>query len=459
MTLLLALACTPETPVKTDTAEAETPLHEVWGIAPAEDFDPDPGVVEVHLEAAKAEVQWVEEGPTEVWAYNGQVPGPLIHARVGDTLRVVFDNGLPSDDTTIHWHGLRIPDDQDGVPMIMDPVGPGESFTYEFTLPDAGTYWYHPHVAANEQVERGLQGAIVIDEPEPPAVDKDRYFVVDDVLLADDGRVEGHFANPDGMTVMMGRYGNTLLTNGSTELLVDTMRPGAVERWRFLNSANARPMKIDVQGADWRVVGTDGGLLEEPYTVGKQEIHPGQRFDVEVRAPEAGSVVELQMVIDGTRYPVFTATVEGEAIDEHDVSWPAAGLPEIMPAEQVIEVELGADTSGSELLWTVNGLAYEEGQMIDVIGDVPTTLHLTETSGLDHPFHLHGQFFQVVDREGEPADEPGLRDTVVVRGQGEVTVFTGFENAGRWMAHCHILEHAEAGMMTEYDVSEGGEGM
>ena len=165
------------------------------------------------------------------------------------------------------------------------------------------------------------------------------------------------------------------------------------------------------------------------------------------------------MVIDGTAYPVFTATVEGEAVDTVDVVWPAALVPEIVQAEQAIEVELGADTSGSELKWTVNGEVFEEGTMIDVVGDVPSTLHFTETSGLDHPFHLHGQFFQVVDREGKPADEPGLRDTVVVRGQGEVTVFTGFENAGRWMAHCHILEHAEAGMMAEYRVSEGDDGM
>lgn len=457
MTLLTLLACAPETtPLP---AEVEVPLHDVWGIAAADDHDADPHVVEVHLEAAKTEVQWVEGSPTEVWAYNGQVPGPLIHARVGDTLRVVFDNALPNDDTTIHWHGLRIPDDQDGVPMIVDPVGPGESFTYAFTLPDPGTYWYHPHVAANEQVERGLQGVIVIDEAEPPEVDRDRYFVVDDVLLSDDGRVQGHFANPDGMTVMMGRYGNTLLTNGSTELLVDTMRPGAVERWRLLNTANARPMFIDVRGAEWRVVGTDGGLLSEPYNVGKQEIHPGQRFDLEVLAPAEGEVVELEMVIDGTRYPVFSATVEGEAVADHEVDWPAAPLPEIVTAEQAIEVTLGADTSGSELLWTVNGEAYVEGDMVPVTGDVPTTMHLRETSGLDHPFHLHGQFFQVVDRDGKPADEPGPRDTVVVRGQGEVTIFTGFENAGRWMAHCHILEHAEAGMMTEYDVSDGGDGM
>ncbi|MFZ5475901.1 MAG: multicopper oxidase family protein [Myxococcota bacterium] len=456
--MFLALfACVGDDPVPAAVADdGPPPLHEVWGIAPAEDLDPADGVVEVHLEAGETEVDWVEAGPTTVWAYNGQTPGPLLHARVGDTLRVVLTNTL-EDETTIHWHGLRIPDDQDGVVPMMDPVQPGESFTYEFTLPDAGTFWYHPHVMANEQIERGLQGVIVVDEAEVPAVDADRYFVLDDVLLKDSGAIDGGFRNIAGMDAMMGRYGNTLLTNGATGTLTATMRPGSVERWRLLGSANARTLYASVKGASWRVVGSDGGLLPAPYEADPIALPPGQRYDLEVIAED--DEVTLQVLVPTsngryTRYPAFEATVEGEPVEPREVVWPAAALPEVTQAEQLVELDLDADTSSGAYVWTINGAAFEEGAAIPLAGKVPTSIRIVESSGLDHPFHLHGQFFQIVTRDGEASGEPGLKDTVLVPGLGEVELYTELENPGRWMAHCHILEHAELGMMTEIDVSE-----
>ncbi|MFT4978492.1 MAG: FtsP/CotA-like multicopper oxidase with cupredoxin domain, partial [Myxococcota bacterium] len=111
--------------------------------------------MEVHMTASETTAMWGNDETSGVWAYNEQVPGPLIHAWKGDLVRVVFTNDLP-EETTIHWHGLRIDDEMDGVPAIQDPIQPGETFTYEFTPPDAGTYWYHPHVQAHEQIERGL---------------------------------------------------------------------------------------------------------------------------------------------------------------------------------------------------------------------------------------------------------------------------------------------------------------
>ncbi len=457
LALALLFACGPAdsgSSVAATTGPSELPLPEVAGIAAAEDHDPDPQVVEVHLTASKSKTTWIEGTTSPTWAYNDQVPGPLIQARVGDTLRVIFTNDL-DEPTTIHWHGLRIDNEMDGVPAVQDPVQPGDTFTYEFVLPEAGSYWYHPHVRGHEQVERGLHGPLVVHEAEPPVVDKERYFVLDDVLLEDDGGFAGFGLG--GMTGMHGRFGNYLLANGRTELLTDTVRPGAVERWRVVNTANARLMYIDVTGADWRVVGVDGGLLEEPYTAKNLELPIGRRFDLEVVHRE-GETSQLRVLIPSTRigfdkYPMFEATVEGEALDTKVPEWPPAPLPAISSDVEEVELTLDAGSGGGmRMEWVINGLPYDESQPIPVSGSTPALIHLVNLTGMGHPFHLHGQFFEVVSRNGGPSDVPGPLDTVWVNGYDELDLYTTFDNPGLWMAHCHILEHAELGMMTSFEV-------
>lgn len=443
-----------------DSGIVDAALPAVWGLPVAEDVDPDPDVVEVHLTAGFTTVQWTgDQEWTDVWAYNGSVPGPLIQAMQGQQVRVVFDNQL-EDETTIHWHGLRIDDEMDGVPMIQDPVQPGGSFTYAFTPPDSGSFWYHPHVRSNEQVERGLQGAMVIHEPDAPTPARDRYFVLDDAYL----RNGGAFYNftMDHMEQMHGRFGNTLLANGQAvtgdigQPLTDTVRPQAPERWRIVNTANARTMYVDVEGASWRVIAVDGALLAEPYTVSKALLPVGRRLDLEVIPDADAATVELQIKLPGdtgNAYPVFQGTVEGEAGDGAWLSWPAADKPAIpQTAAQEVEVVLdGYAASSGDIVWTVNGQPYGDGEAIVAQGNTPTFIRIREDAGFEHPFHLHGQYFQVVSVDGEPADETqaGLMDTWLMEGLDEVVLYTELDNPGRWMAHCHILEHAELGMMTE----------
>lgn len=146
----------------------------------------------LRLNASRAQFPLVgEEGPaTAVWAYNGQVPGPLIRARQGDRLRVEVENRL-DEPTTVHWHGLRIPVTMDGVPWLSQPpIAPGETFTYEFDLKDAGTFWYHPHINGSEQLGRGLKGVLIVDELEPPAVDREVFWVLDDWRLDRQAQIE-----------------------------------------------------------------------------------------------------------------------------------------------------------------------------------------------------------------------------------------------------------------------------
>ncbi|MEZ4318151.1 MAG: multicopper oxidase family protein [Myxococcota bacterium] len=452
--LPLVLACTPET-VEDSPQEPSLPMVE--GVAAAEDHDDDPKVVEVHLTASRTEKDWIDGGATPVWAYNGQVPGPLIHARVGDTLRVVFTNDLP-DPTTIHWHGLRIDNAMDGVPAVQEPIEPGETFTYEFVLPDAGSYWYHPHIRGHEQVDRGLYGPLVVHEAQEsePTVDRDRYFVLDDVALQENGRHYGF--STGGMDGMHGRHGNVLLANGQTELITDTVQPGTVERWRIVNTANARLMYADVRGADWRVVGVDGGLLEEPYTTDRLRLPVGRRFDVEVIPRADAEKLKLRVLIPSQtgfdRFPMFEAAIEGPPASTAVPIWPAAAMPDPVPETQEVDVELDFGSGGMMgMAWVINGQRYEEGDSIPIQGNVPTRIHLRDVSGAGHPFHLHGQFFEVLSRNGVEGDIPGPLDTIHVGGDDELELFTMFDNPGLWLGHCHILEHAELGMMTSFDVT------
>ncbi|MPZ41262.1 MAG: multicopper oxidase domain-containing protein, partial [Rhizobiales bacterium] len=150
---------------------------------------------------------------TDVWAYGRTVPGPEIRVRQGERLRVVVENRLPQE-TTIHWHGVRVPNAMDGVPhLTQKPIAPGERFVYEFDVPDAGTYWYHPHHRSFEQVGRGLAGALIVEEMEPLPVDRDLVWVLGDWRLARDGSIVNDFGNLMEVT-MAGRIGNTVTING-----------------------------------------------------------------------------------------------------------------------------------------------------------------------------------------------------------------------------------------------------
>jgi FtsP/CotA-like multicopper oxidase with cupredoxin domain len=458
--LLSAPGCSEEPEGDSGSIDIVAGLPEIWGIPVAEDHDPADDVVEVHLEASEWDVEWLEGESTPAWAYNGQIPGPLIQASVGDTLRVVFENNLPNDEaTTIHWHGLRIPDYMDGTPMVQDPIEVGETFVYEFVLPDAGSYWYHPHVRSHEQIERGLHGALVVHEEDPVEVVQERYLVLDDVALDTDGDFTSFYyeSGPNGVH---GRHGNILLLNGSSEPLEGTVRPGGVERWRVVNTANARTMWASVTGASWRVIAVDGPLLEESFTANEVRVPVGRRYDLEVIPDMDAEEVVFNVLLPNEEeggwytYEMFTATVEGEPGEGVELDWNPEPIPKITGIEQERLLILNVDTSDGTLNWTINGDVWGEHENIEVDGNIPSEITVKNMSTFEHPFHLHGQFFQVDERNGVDADEPGWRDTVLVEANDSVKLRTMFDNPGRWMAHCHILEHAELGMMTEIIVSE-----
>lgn len=436
----------------------------------APDLDPADDVVEVELEARASEVELAPRHRVRMWTYNGSLPGPRIEANVGDTVRVRFRNSLP-EETTIHWHGLRVPSAMDGVPRAQSPIAPGEEFTYEFVVPDAGTFWYHPHVRSDEQVERGLYGSLVVRGPSEPETTSDRVVVLDDILV--DPSTWQLAAFDQMMQGMVGRQGNVLLANGRAHPIVD-VRPGGLHRFRFINAANARYFRLALPGRSFRLIGTDGGLLEAPRQLREILLVPGERADVLVDAdaaaegalewqalpydrghgtgalPEA-DVFQMRSTADS---PVTTALVPSEVAS-------ISPLPEPTVRRKLeLEESMGAhsghmSSAGMGPVFSINGFVYPDFEGLSGVLDTVEEWSIVNTTTMDHPFHLHGFRFQVTADDGTAPDFLAWRDTVNVRAETTTRFRVQLEDhAGTWMFHCHILEHAERGMMGELEVQE-----
>jgi FtsP/CotA-like multicopper oxidase with cupredoxin domain len=236
-------------------------IHAPSGDTPAayqrayREAQPEPGgmVVRVDLEARESDWEFTSRRPTRAWTFNGQVPGPCIEARVGDVLEVRLTNHLP-EPTTLHWHGLRLPAAMDGTDMVQHPIPPGGTFTYRFTLLDAGTFWYHTHSNEPVQLERGLYGAIIVRAADEPLLDRERVFVLSDVTLDADGRGRA----PRRSRPTRRSEGNVRLLNGTSEPEL-MIWGGQVERWRIINAAGARYVRLAIGRRPFRILGTGGG--------------------------------------------------------------------------------------------------------------------------------------------------------------------------------------------------------
>jgi FtsP/CotA-like multicopper oxidase with cupredoxin domain len=438
----------------------ELELPPLWGPeVVAVDENPEPGIVEVSLTAQFTDVTLGDGMTYEMMTYNGVAPGPAIHARVGDELVVHFTNNLDQD-TTIHWHGLRISDQMDGNPRIQDPVPPGGTFEYRFVIPEAGTFWYHPHIREHIQIERGLYGMLVVRDELDPEYDLERALALDDILVDPDSELlPAHLrSHPE---IMHGRVGNVMLVNAREVGFMPngTATRGDVERWRLVNTANARTMTLSLEGASFRVIGVDGGKLAEPYTTDQLLMPVGQRYDLEVAYDTAGTVELITHVLTLNEadevvevpLPIFTVDVAEGAEAPVLPEWPTI---EPLPVREVDrEVEMVFDGVADSLgmtHWRINGESHPEEPIFTFREGETVRITLRNDVGPEHPFHLHGQFFEIVDDGREiTTGMPGLKDTVLLPGLEELEIIAYMDNPGRWMVHCHILEHAQLGMMAE----------
>src|SRR6266849_5197338 len=236
---------------------------------------------QINLTAAPGRISLV--GPshpsTDVWCYGNRIPGPEIRARQGERIRIIVHNNLP-EDTTVHWHGIRLPNSMDGVPgLTQPPIKPGESFTYEFTPPDAGTFWYHPHADSLQQLGRGMAGALIVEEPVSIPVDRDILWMLSDWRLTSGAQIASGFGNAMEAG-MSGRVGNTVTVNGAVSDEVP-VRAGERVRLRLVNSALARIMALRFEGHRPIVVAVDGQPCEPHETpAGRVLLGPAMRVDV-----------------------------------------------------------------------------------------------------------------------------------------------------------------------------------
>jgi FtsP/CotA-like multicopper oxidase with cupredoxin domain len=433
-------------------------------LAPPElaDLDPDPGVVEVSLVAEAAQTTYLDDKVADVLAYRdgsvagavGTVPGPLLRARRGDHVIVHFENRLDAA-TTIHWHGLRPPNTSDGTVLTVEP---GDTFDYEFDALDAGTFWYHPHVDAEVQIEAGLYAPLVVEEGDAPQVEIDRILFLDDIKLESDGKLS---TQTDSLDLMMGRQGNVLLVDGRREATVPT-RTGGLERWRVLNAANGRYFNLRLPGHELLVFAWDGGRLPEPYVTDRLLVSPGERYEVLVSIQgEVGDVLELQTVHYDRGHnlpdpgPRTILSLEIEAVVDAPQPIPddLAGPFEPIPTDATTPVRSFVLTEQEEGLpepiFMINGEVFGEHTVLDGMpGDVEIW-EIENDSEMDHPFHTHGMFFQVLNGQGAAAEHQGWKDTVNIPRDTTLSFAIRLGEPGMWMYHCHILEHAERGMMGE----------
>lgn len=450
--VLVAGACSSE-------PAGESAKPDPLSLATAPDMNPDPNVLEVNLEAREADKSYGAGPTTRVWTYNGTVPGPFFDAKVGDRLVVHFENTLP-EPTTIHWHGVRVPSTMDGSLAMQNPIPSGGSFEYAFTLKDAGLYWFHPHIRSDIQVQKGLYGVIRVRGDAEPQADVERVLVLDDIRLGPDGSITEYL---DDTAKMMGREGKTLLVNGVASARLP-VRSGSLMRLRLVNVANGRFFNLRLPNHRWHVIGVDGGLLPKPYDVETLLIGPGERYDVMVvidAAPGADIIITNEPYERGhdsgkaSSLPLMTLAIENEGrLTDRTLPQTSRELERLAERPADFPVDLDEEMRGENVVFTINGKAYPDVAPITVKRDDIRALEVTNKSEMDHPFHLHGFFFQVLAKNGVavPSEQLANKDTIIVPRESSLRLVSRFDEPGKWMYHCHILEHAEAGMMGELHV-------
>lgn len=416
-------------------------------------------VIGYTLEAS--EFNWeIKPGKTiRAWGFNQHLPGPVLKANQGDTLVVKVINNLP-EATMIHWHGIRLPATMDGTGEVQRPIEPGETFEYRFEVPDAGTFWYHSHQNETVQMERGMYGGIVVEAENDPMVDNDRILLIDDMKLTEKNDFKKHNALGRWMERHDGREGGTCLINGK-EAQTLHMNAGQMERWRIVNAASARYFKLSLEGKPFKVIATDGGLLEAARTETELLITPGERYDIVVGPFKEWEIFHIETLpynrvtfTKSKRQKYATVHVMGSSSSKAYIPEKLAEIPVLASRYEAVNrnVKMSVNPSIKHGLdFKVNGEMHCNDEPV-FVGDLQVW-EISNTSMMDHPFHLHGFFFQVVEENGEAPEYKAWKDTYNLKPKSKIKIAWMPDNRpGRWMYHCHILEHHAAGMMANFEV-------
>ena len=450
---------------------------------------------EIHLESR--EVMW-ELAPAKrinAMAYNGQIPGPELRLKEGERVRIVLKNAL-SESTTIHWHGVDVPNPMDGVPGVTQkPVQPGETFIYEFTAAPAGTRWYHTHFQEHRQLDLGLYGALIIepDKLDPFPFDREYTLVLDDwvtgtgVALArtQEGTAGGRGSMGGMMGGMMGggmrNMGGMMggMMSGGHHPAYDTMtingraypatlplnvRKGERIRLRLINASADHTHVIHLAGHRLQVTHTDGNRLVKAVEVDAVPIAPSERYDVQFVADKPGAWFlycsqrghatageQVLLVYEGREESKPEPPVEGATglkLWHYTLGRGEDVLPRPSGQERTFSLTLSGGMMGSDI-WTINGKRYPDTEPLSLKKGDRVRVRLNNMSMEAHPMHLHGQSFKVLAVNGRQLPEPIVRDSVDVEAHmGSVVAEFTAHNPGDWFFHCHKPMHMEGGMIT-----------
>jgi FtsP/CotA-like multicopper oxidase with cupredoxin domain len=449
-----------------------------------------------------------------MFAFNDQYPGPLLQVPQGAEIIVDLTNALDQP-TTVHWHGVRLDNRFDGTPdLTQEPVPPGGQFRYRLRFPDAGIYWYHPHVREDVQQDLGLYGNMLVRSPRAdyfsPA-HREEILMLDDLLINDDGLVP--FGAEAATHALMGRFGNVLLVNGEPGYSL-SVKKGEVVRFYLTNVSNTRTFNLSFAGARMKVVAGDVGNFEREEWVESVVISPAERyvmqvkFDAESPVPLLNRVQALDHLFGKFYYETDTlgvvrvateraepdlepsfATVRADSATQADIdryrphfarkpdktlilAIETEGLPfftqHIMRLDSIYFTPIewtgtmpgmNWSSTGREVRWVVRDAATgKENMDIDWSfrrGEIVKLRIANERQsihGMQHPIHIHGQRFLVLAVNDVPTTNRAWKDTVLLPVGFTVDLLVDLSNPGRWMLHCHIAEHLTSMMMMAFVV-------
>lgn len=437
-----------------------------------------PRTLEVGLDAAERPqiLPCFDGRKLPLWTFQEGVPVPIVRLRLGDTLVANVRNSLPrpAEHMTIHWHGLRVPNAEDGVPYLTQPpIDPGESYTYRFAPPDTGTYFFHTHCNSVEHFGRGLYGIVIVEGDETRVYDHELVLAMKDWRIGEDGGFAPFFT-PEG-AAKSGTHGTVRSVNGATSPRYGV--PSAADvRLRVLNVDPTRISEIGIDGADAAVVAIDG-VPCPPFALDTWRLGPATRMDIVVRTPAAGGVATLMDYFAAKPVPLAVFAAEGAArrtgnFDPAPLKRSIIAKPDIANAEpmnftfsstatgaavgQLADVdgfEISSLCLASQTFWAINKRSWASKDH-RLTGPPLARLELGKSyvfelenvTAQSHPIHIHGHTFTVLGSNKRKLPQHHA-DTVLVGPRERVKVAFVADNPGNWMFHCHILEHQETGMM------------
>lgn len=435
------------------------------------------GFVEIIAGPSQQKLYSDEAPQSDLWSYNGSTPGPEIRVKRGDRIKVRLINKL-EEATSIHWHGIRIANDMDGVSgLTQKAVEPGATFEYEFSVPDAGTYWYHAHNKSWNQVARGLYGALIV-EGDAPGFDAehDKTFILDDWRLDQSGKLDTASLGSLMDWSHGGRLGNWLTVNGKSQPKY-ALNANEAYRLRLINTSNARVLELDTQQFGAKILGFDGQSLPAPAELPYQPLllGPAQRVDLLV-VPKVGIPIQLDEVSGGEAFSIASF----EIIEKPDnvPSIPALilnNLPKLdLENARMLKLDMtggamgrtgdivykgekleGTDFRDTGQVWAFNGIAnLADAPFFTVRRNDTIILDTVNDTAFLHAMHIHGHHFRILERSASDVDEgQPWRDTFLIGPEQTTRIAFVADNPGKWLLHCHMLEHAAAGMNTWFVVS------